>query len=82
MRRGVRLHLRGYRLPTRRHVHQPVRELIGLPPTSRNGIGAMVRAFDFFDRVFGEGRYRRPSPGEWYPGAPGYVDDPDDAIPF
>jgi hypothetical protein len=42
----------------------------------------MVRAFDFFDRVFGEGRYRRPSPGEWYPGAPGYVDDPDDAIPF
>lgn len=52
--------LRGYRLPDRKPKHRPLHAVTGKAPVSRRGVASMMRAFDFFDRVFGEGKYGKP----------------------
>ena len=74
--------LRGYRLPKRRAAFRPLHAQVARHPVAGVGVDAMIRAFDFFDRVFGEGKYRRPEdcdPDEWTGG--GEL-DLDDSIPF
>lgn len=74
--------LRGYRLPARRERFRPLHAQVARHPVAGTGIDAMLRAFDFFDRVFGEGKYRQPDdydPLEWRGGG---EPDLDDTIPF
>ena len=73
--------LRGYALPKRHAPWRPLHAQVARHPATGVGVDAMVRAFDYFDRVFGEGRYRQPGREEDAWRECGEVDC-DDTIPF
>lgn len=75
--------LRGYALPKRRAPWRPLHAQVARYPVAGVGVDAMVRAFDFYDRVFGEGKYREPDDDDSWQDHDGPKEwSADDSIPF